>query len=153
MTKLVSLCPTIVLDRQGHPIAYCVSTADRRSSLRMLAPDTLSLLSSLDMPAGGRLGGFYMYMDEQKPLVVGAGDNNLLRISHSWDAGGQWHPRIENRWDAQSGSSRPTVWVTFGTYAFRGCKPARQVLSSKRSAQRASVARRRVWASCVRFVA
>jgi hypothetical protein len=99
VTRLGALCPTIVLDNYGYLFAYCVNTEDRSSTLRMLDPNTLAVLATLDMPRGGRLGGFYMYMDRLQRIVLGAGDNRLLRISHMRDATGQWHLRVVNSWD------------------------------------------------------
>jgi hypothetical protein len=99
VTKMGAVCPTIVLDSKGYLFAYCVDTANRTASLRMLTPDTLTLLASEEMPSSGRLGGFYMYMDAQDRVVLGAGDNRMLRISHSKDASGRWHFQTVNRWD------------------------------------------------------
>jgi hypothetical protein len=99
ITPMGALCPTIVLDSQGYLFAYCVDTTNRSASLRMLAPDTLAVLASTEMPSSGRLGGFYMYMDAQDRIVFGAGDNHLLRISHNKDANGRWNCQTVNRWD------------------------------------------------------
>ena len=99
VTKSGSLCPTLLPDRGGRVLAYCRDPKTRRDSLRLLAPDNLAILASLDMPTSGRLGGFYMYVDQDDRIVLGAGDNHLLRIAHSQDSQGDWRLQIVNDWD------------------------------------------------------
>ncbi|HJY87747.1 MAG TPA: hypothetical protein VKE24_13000 [Candidatus Acidoferrales bacterium] len=81
----------MVLDKRGNVFAYCIDTATRHASLRLLTPEGLAILASLDMPTSGRLGGFYMYMDQNDRLVSGAGDNHLLRIAHGQDTHRHWN--------------------------------------------------------------
>lgn len=99
VVKEGALCPTLVLDESGYVFAYCVRTTTRHASLRLLAPNSLATLASLDMPFGGRLGGFYMYIDQQNRVVLGAGDNHLLRIARSQDSRGSWNLHIIDTWD------------------------------------------------------
>jgi hypothetical protein len=99
VTKSGSLCPTLVPDRGGRVFAYCRDPKTRHDSLRLLAPDNLAILASLDMPASGRFGGFYMYVDQDDHIVLGAGDNHLLRVAHSQDTQGDSRLQIVNDWD------------------------------------------------------
>jgi hypothetical protein len=89
----------MVLNKRGYLFAYCVDPATDRAALRLLAPGDLAILASLDMPTSGRLGGFYMYVDRQDRIVLGAGNNHLLRIVDQRDSSGSWKIRIASNWD------------------------------------------------------
>jgi hypothetical protein len=99
VTPTGALCPTLVLDRRGYVFAYCVDAATHHASLRFLDPQSLAVLASLDMPSSGRLGGFYMYVDHDDRIVLGAGNNHLLRIASSKNTQGHWELRVLNNWD------------------------------------------------------
>jgi hypothetical protein len=99
VVNLGALCPTILIGNSGYLFAYCVDVRNDHASLRILDPDTLDTMASLDMPYGGRLGGFYMYLDRQNRIVLGAGDNYLLRIMPARGAGGKWKLQIVNSWN------------------------------------------------------
>jgi hypothetical protein len=99
MTKLGAICPTVVLGSRENVFVYCIDIETRHASLRLLAPDNLAVLASLDMPTSGRLGGFYMYVDQKDRVVVGTGDNHLLRIRAVQDSTGRWRLSIVNNWD------------------------------------------------------
>lgn len=99
VTKSGSLCPTLVLDKHSYVFAYCIETVTRRASLRLLDPESLEILASQDIPRSGRLGGFYMYMDQNNRLVLGSGDDHLLRINHGKNRQGRSELRVLDNWD------------------------------------------------------
>jgi hypothetical protein len=99
VANLGALCPTILIGDSGYLFAYCVDVRKDHASLRVLDPGTLDTMTSLDMPYGGRLGGFYMYLDRQNRIVLGAGNNDLLRIMPSRASDGSWKLQIVNSWD------------------------------------------------------
>jgi len=105
-TRSDLLCPTLVLDKKGFVVAYCVDPSTKRAQVRLLAPDTLSILTSLELPTSGRLGGFHMYVDPQDAVLLGAGNNHLLRLVHSADIRRRWQLRIVKDWDLSADIAR-----------------------------------------------
>jgi hypothetical protein len=93
------LCATLVLDRSGQAFACSLDARTGGASLSLLAPDNLAILASIDLPRSDRLSGFYVYMDQDNRVVLGAGDNHVLRITQGQDSRGHRELRIVNNWD------------------------------------------------------
>jgi hypothetical protein len=80
-------CPTINFDSQGRIISVCVR--DRRPSLVLLDPDTLTVLARHSLPrrrapllrlrkaVEDTSGGAYFYLDAQDRAVIGTADGNI----------------------------------------------------------------------------
>jgi hypothetical protein len=99
VANLSALCPTILIGNSGYLFAYCVDVRNDHASLQVLDPASLETVASLDMPFGGRFGGFYMYLDRRNRIVLGAGNNHLLRIKPAHGADGKWKLQIVDSWD------------------------------------------------------
>lgn len=126
LTANGTICPTILLDRQGKILAYCVNHSTRQGELSLLDPASLAPLATLSLPPSGQLGGFYMYLDAQDRAVLGDGANHILRITHSQSATGSWAFTITDDWDisgpvtAHCGGTSGCDYVESTTPDFRG---------------------------------
>ncbi|MFC5181386.1 hypothetical protein [Actinomadura harenae] len=102
-TKLVTsgaLCPTVLLDGRGYPLASCVDHTTRHSELRLLDPDSLDVLASMTLPADGRPDGSPMYLDDHDRVVLADGADHILRVAHSRSPSGAWTFRTTDDWNA-----------------------------------------------------
>jgi hypothetical protein len=84
-------CPTINFDRQGRIVTVCVKT--RTPVLMLLDPDTLTVLSSYELPTrrtslfrlrkamNDTSGGAYFYLDQRDRAVVGTADGAIEIVS------------------------------------------------------------------------
>ena len=80
-------CPTINFDSQGRIISVCVR--DRRPSLVLIDPNTLTVLARRSLPrrrapllrvrkaVQDTSGGAYFYLDAQDRAVIGTADGNI----------------------------------------------------------------------------
>lgn len=95
-------CPSILLDRNGYVIAYCLDQVLANDtfeySLRLLTPDGTTVLATLSLPPTGQYG-VYFYLDPHGRVVLGTGDGHILRIADWRSADGRWHLGIVNDWD------------------------------------------------------
>jgi hypothetical protein len=98
-------CPTILQGEDGALIGYCLDDPSTfRPSLRLLDPQSLTVLASLPLPPTGQFD-VYLYVDEQNRVVVADGRGHILRVTHSKDTNGIWHMNVLNDWDV-SGALR-----------------------------------------------
>lgn len=102
-----AVCPTVLLDRRGYPVAYCVEHATRHGELRLLDPGSLAVLASVTLPPGGRPGGLSLYLDDQDRAVLGDGAGHVLRVAHSRSASGAWTFRTTDDWDVGRAVTAP----------------------------------------------
>ncbi len=94
-----TVCPTILLDQHGLPIAYCLgNTSPFQPSLRLLDPRTLTVLASLSLPPTGPFD-VYLYLDQAGRAVLATGAGHILRVAHRQDASGTWRMDVVNDWD------------------------------------------------------
>ncbi len=96
-TFLISDCASVTFDSRGRIVSVCVGVV--RPSLRVMDPDTLETLASMDLPIRDLLttnpaklftdfsGGGYFYLDEQDRAVVSTYDRHILTIRTSDESG------------------------------------------------------------------
>jgi hypothetical protein len=102
LTVSNALCSTLLLDRQGRVVAYCINHANSLGELLLLDPDTLAPLTTMTLPPIGAFGGFYLYLDEQDRVVIGDGRNHVTRMAHTQDTTGAWSFHITDDWDVSA---------------------------------------------------
>ena len=94
-----TVCPTILLERNGLVVAYCLeNTNPFTPSLRLLDQKTLAVLASLSLPPTGPFG-VYLYLDQADRAVIGTGAGHIIRVASSRDSAGTWHLGIVSDWD------------------------------------------------------
>jgi hypothetical protein len=100
-------CPTILIDRSDHLVAYCLDSAvDQftfRYSLRLLDPTTMAVLAAFPLPPIGG-NAVYPYLDQDDRAVIATGDGHLLRLAHGRDAAGAWHFDVAQDVDLRVGA-------------------------------------------------
>ena len=93
---LGAVCASVLIGRDGFPVALCTRIADLRPVVHLLDPTTGSSLASLEVTAGSLFGGVYGYLDEADRMVLVDGASDLLRIAHRRSASG-WTLEVDQR--------------------------------------------------------
>jgi len=94
---LAGACPSILIGKDGLPVALCTQIADRVPTAYVLDPATGSPLASLRLQKGDLFSGVYPYLDHHDRLVFADGSGDLLRIAHSQTAAGGWRLEVVQR--------------------------------------------------------
>ncbi|MEV5576179.1 hypothetical protein AB0L06_39625 [Spirillospora sp. NPDC052269] len=102
-----AICPTVLLDSHGYPVAYCADHATRHGELRLLDPSGLTVLASMRLPPSDRPDDSPMYLDAQDRAVLGDGADHILRVTHTQSPSGFWTFRTTDDWDVSRAVATP----------------------------------------------
>lgn len=91
---LGAACPTVLIGRDGMPVALCTQVLGRTPRVYLLDRATGIPLTSMAVSAGSLLGGVYAYLDDADRMVLVDGDNNLIRVAHTPNKLGLWNLSI-----------------------------------------------------------